>query len=161
MMKVALFVAVLVGHAQAQQVWNGLQFGMKIAEVQAAVKDAKPVESDPDVRVLEAPVTVRDHAGTARLIFSKDALVRIGLVFERARGKSCSSITTDEVVQADRLRQDLLDALREKYGRPVSADRRSTLWKDGGQTVRYSSMSACAGSVTVTVMYEPAGKDNI
>jgi hypothetical protein len=135
---------------------------MKVAEAQAAVAGAKPADSDPAVRVLAAPVTVRDHPGSARMIFEKDALARVGLVFELARGKACASINPDEVLAAERLQKDLRDALAEKYGRPVSVDRRSTLWKDGGQTIRYSTMSVCAGSVTATIMYESASaKDSI
>ena len=159
-MKTVILLAALACSAAAQQTWGGLRFGMKIAEAQEAVKDAKPVDSDPAVRVLEAPVAVRGHEGVARLIFEKESLVRVGLVFDLGKGKSCGGVSPDDVLAGERLQRDVRDALLEKYGKPVS-ERRSMLWKDAGQSIRLDTTAVCAGIVRLYVFYEPVGKDAI
>lgn len=78
-----------------------------------------------------------------------------------APGKACAGITSTEILAAERMQKDLRAALEEKYGRPVSFDRRATLWKDGAQTIRYSTTSVCPGSIRVWILYEPAGRDPI
>ncbi len=155
----AALVLLFASACFAQPTWMGLRFGMSPDEAKRIVTDATEVAGDPSVRVLTAAAKVQDHAGQARLIFEKNALVRVGLVFE-AGAKRCADVTPDQIIAADRLVQDIQEALREKYGRPVSSESRAAgrllAWKDGRQVIQCQIRTVCRGSAAVTVFYEPA-----
>ena len=165
----------------AQPTWGGLRFGMGMADVRNAIKDAKNIAAPASTGIcplclLDAPVEVLKRKGTARMIFDEGGLTRVHLIFDPEDNKRCSEVSVEQSVKSELFQRELIDLLNGKYGRPASDERsadligsrtgarygtRDVLWKDGGQTVKYSASGLCPAGAIISVTYSPGGKEPI
>jgi hypothetical protein len=152
--------------SQAQQTWNGLRFGMTVAEVRAKVRLVKAKDADaPDAAVgssYSGPTLKIDSYTFKPLFVFNPRLKMIVLAYD------AFGVAEDARPFYGNMIATMTGELSAKYGRPVAVDGacepESTegtfghcnyVWSSGGQKISMSAYGDNGRILTLVIGYDP------